>query len=94
VNERDTPLRVATISQLVAELGRRLNEGELDEPPEAWCEDCVYFRAGTPSQVKRKDWNPCANRHQMQFYTPRPADSPETFGYYRLGCPDRREQGT
>lgn len=82
-------LSEATTAQLVEELARRMTRSERAEAPEAWCDDCAHFRYGTPAQVDRKDWNPCAKRHTMQFYMPQGHDSPETFGYYVDVCADR-----
>ena len=90
MNPRDTPLREATMHQLVEELARRQNATTLEEPPhDRWCDECVHFRTGTTQTVMRKDYNPCAKRHAMEFYTPQPWDSPDCFGYYTLVCADR-----
>lgn len=89
MSERDISLRSASISQLVEELARRHNASSMDEPPEAWCDDCANFRYAGSESEGRKSYNPCMKRHQMEFYMPQPHDSPETFGFYRLVCKDR-----
>jgi hypothetical protein len=88
---RAVPLRDATVPQLVEELVRRQNaEQVLEEPPEQWCDDCVHFQCATGKyEAERPRFNPCQKKHSMDFYVPQPHDSPETFGYFRLVCPDR-----
>lgn len=93
INGRDTPLRAASVFQLIEELARRQNTSELEEPPQQWCDECKHFKTGTAWQVEhQRGYNPCTKRHQMNFYMPQPHGDPDTFGFFRPVCPDREEQ--
>lgn len=66
------------------------DNGGREDAPESWCDDCVHFRHATPYEIQRKGFNPCAKKHQMLFWVPRPHEGPETFGYYMEVCADRQ----
>lgn len=94
MGSRDIPLHMASVEQLVEELGRKLNAQHKDmaDPPEQWCDECKHFRFLLPGEDFRRERSPCMKKHPMDFYVPQPHDSPETFGYFRLVCPDREER--
>lgn len=90
--DRSIPIHLASVEQLVEELGRRLNEPKPREAPEEWCDSCQHFKFDLPGVPGNDRRNPCMRKHRMDFYVPQPHDSPETFGYFRLVCPDRTQR--
>ena len=78
-------LRDYSDDDLLAELLRRRNAKESEEPIEHWCHDCIQFK-GNPRATDT--YNPCQKKHVMNFHFPEEWESPEDNGFYRRACPD------
>lgn len=76
-------------TELLAELVRRRNR-EPDEQNHPWCHDCAHFKTYEGRGDAPAKYNPCAKRHKLLFWVPRDWESPETNGYYRPVCEDRK----
>lgn len=86
-----TDLSSCSLDDLLAEVVRRRNEQRAAEGEELpWCDDCAHFRLWTKYGDPPRTYNPCARGHEMEFKVPEDWEPPETFGYFRRICVDRR----
>lgn len=76
-------------SELLAELVRRENQPP-QEQVHPWCDDCAHYKTFDGAGDPPAKFNPCSKKHKPHFWTPRPWESPETFGYYLAVCEDRK----
>lgn len=72
--------------ELLAELGRRMEEVAVESVEFHGCEECTHFK---PTHDDRA--NPCGRGHVMQFVQPEDHNWPDctAWGFTRTRCRDR-----
>jgi len=74
-----------TADQLLAEVKRRAERAEQEQPIERWCQDCDHWRYSRGDD----DTTPnCLKLHTMSFRMPEDYPDSEEWGHYRRDCAD------